>query len=314
MKSKILVFILLVFSCISQNACHAEHEVGVLNFFSPMKPKQYFDKPLQRSFASAVKSEDLDMIKELIAKGADVNAQGAEGMRPLFLAATRQKLESFELLLRNGADPNVTAERVAQIQLYEDSPMTRKLPLMELLVAIDDSRYLRLALEHGGDPNTKAQFGGMLKGLTVLFAAIREGYIQNVEVLVNGGADVNFLNPPSSHSPLTESANRSRYDITKLLIQNGAAPEKITGHSPDNIPISFALNVKRFGFIEHFSLSQEERLEQRGHYLDVVKYLKNRELLEENFDPWFVENKAKGKTEIIIYEDRPEWWPDFPKK
>lgn len=316
MKSKIISFLLLLTLCFMQTACRGEYteKVGILHFFTPMKPEKYFKEPLQRALAIAIEAEDINTIENLVTEGVNVNALGVEGMRPLFLAATSQKLKSFEFLLRSGADPNVTAERAARIQLYDHHPKTRKLPLMELLIAIDDSRYLKLALEYGGNPNTKAKYGAMLKGLTVLFAAIREGYIQNIETLVDGGADVNFLNPPSSHSPLTESNHRSRYDVTKLLIKGGADPGMITGYRVDDAPISFALNIKRHGFSSHFSLSDEEEIEQRGHYLDVVNYLKKKNLLEENFDPWFRQKQAKkGKTEIIIHKERPEWWPDFPE-
>ena len=303
----------LLLSAMHSSGCDADSRSKSLWFLSSMKIEQHFEDPLMIVLAKAIEEQSLSDIQNLIIQGADINAKGNEGMSPLFWALTKQKAESFKFLLERGANPNVIAEKRVEKKLYPTRPDTQKLALMELAATTDDPIYLALALQHGGDPDTIA-YGSITGGITILFRSIAKGGVEHVDLLIDAGSDVNFVNEPYSNSPLEESRAYCRYDIAKRLIEAGADPTIVTGLRVDGKPISFALNIERMGFSEHFSLSQEERLEQRGHYLDVVKYLKNRELLEENFDPWFVENKAKGKTEIITYEDRPEWWPDFPKK
>lgn len=304
---------LLILVCLMSVSCGVDQESKSQHFLSKMKARDYFSGSLQIKLARAIEEESIPDIRALITQGADVNAVGKKGMSPVFWALVKQKYNSFEILLGNGADPNLVTEKKVEKKLYPNRPDTKKISLMELVATMDDPRYLRLALQYGGNPNTQAH-GPMLKGLTVLFSAIEKGNMENVNALIDAGADVNFVNTPGSNSPLGRARAYCRYDIVKQLIEKGADPGKILGKRMNGSPQSFALDLERFGFSSHFSLSDEEELDQRSHYLDVVNYLKKKNLLEENFDPWFRQKQAKkGKTEIIIHEERPEWWPDFPE-
>jgi ankyrin repeat protein len=52
----------------------------------------------------------MDMVKLLLDKGADVNAKGEHGWRPLMEAANRGHSEVTKLLLKKGADVNLKHE------------------------------------------------------------------------------------------------------------------------------------------------------------------------------------------------------------
>ncbi len=58
----------------------------------------------------AVSCGQKDMVELLLAKEADVNAKNRLGMTPLHEAARHRYTELFDLLVSNGADPNITDE------------------------------------------------------------------------------------------------------------------------------------------------------------------------------------------------------------
>lgn len=62
---------------------------------------------------AAIQTEqiDIDIIKELINAGADVNAASPEGATPLMLACDEGNGEVVKLLLRNGASVNTQDNR-----------------------------------------------------------------------------------------------------------------------------------------------------------------------------------------------------------
>ncbi len=55
----------------------------------------------------AAQNGDTDLARELLAKGADVNAKTRYGATPLFFACDKGNVELTKLLLENGADVNV---------------------------------------------------------------------------------------------------------------------------------------------------------------------------------------------------------------
>ena len=53
---------------------------------------------------------DIQLLKRLIEKGANVNKVRDDGRTPLYMASEREnKLEIIQLLLESGADPNVAS-------------------------------------------------------------------------------------------------------------------------------------------------------------------------------------------------------------
>ena len=55
----------------------------------------------------AVQIGDIDLARELLAKGADVNVKTRYGATPLFFACDKGNVELTKLLLEKGADVNV---------------------------------------------------------------------------------------------------------------------------------------------------------------------------------------------------------------
>src|SRR3546814_1753375 len=72
---------------------------------TPSMTQQTFSDPVAAQLAQAAKSGDAARIRELVAGGANPNAQGDNGTTMLQWAMLQQSRTGFEALLAAGADP-----------------------------------------------------------------------------------------------------------------------------------------------------------------------------------------------------------------
>lgn len=72
---------------------------------------------LNEELLVATRKSNIELVKALLAKGADVNAKSPYGATPLFFACDRSNVEIVKILLDAGADPNV------QDTFYKATPL-----------------------------------------------------------------------------------------------------------------------------------------------------------------------------------------------
>jgi hypothetical protein len=118
-----------------------------------------------------------NLLKELIAKGALVDAKKTDGKTPLFIAATMGATKNVETLLAAGADPNV------------------------ILPGQDNENPMYNACEHGDIPIVKALLAAGANvniigpmGYTPLHVAVEEERTKLVKVLLDAGANISIKN------------------------------------------------------------------------------------------------------------------------
>lgn len=169
------------------------------------KPEPMANRALDKQLFQAIDAQNVNRVKELLAQGADANAQDpnlgtplrhlysfngpwtlpmmqalveagadvnkiSQHFTPLGMAAVVRRADLVEFLLRNGADVNLMADRT---------------PLM-LAAESGDEKIVWMLLNGGANPNQDKN------GYTALKEAIFRDNLPLVQLLVRHGADVNF--------------------------------------------------------------------------------------------------------------------------
>ena len=225
-----------------------------------MKAKDYFEGELQIQFVEAVAKGDETRMRELLKQGADVNAVSVEEIHPLFWAMAKRSLKGFEFLLKNGADPNYSTGNVEDKESFFSA--------MELAASADNSDYLLLLLEYGGNPNLMIGNGTR----SLINQAVIYNQTENVRLLIEAGADMDHEDF-SGKTPMMTAANFNNYEIVYLFLEKGADPTIISRWGND-----LSGQIKLIA-------DRAMEFKQYKWYLMVVNELKSRGLLESNWNP-----------------------------
>ncbi len=119
--------------------------------------------------ASAVGKNDIQKVKGLIAKGADINAKDNHGTTPLMWASLMQATEAARLLIEKGANVNTK-------DMYGWTTLMHATGLGDTVIG-------KILLDKGVDVNAKS-----LKGDTALSIAKREKKSDMIKLLQQAGA------------------------------------------------------------------------------------------------------------------------------
>lgn len=199
----------------------------------------------------AVYWNNAQLVKELLAKGADAQAATRLGATPLYLAAVNGNAELIKLLLDAGADAKAT------VLQNEETPLmfaARAGNLDAVKVLIDagadidakdayrgatpllfaaeqnNAAVVDLLIDRGANPNARtntvvaeSRRGPALPtgGLTALMLASRDNGMETVKVLLDHKALVNQQSA-EGHTALLASIQNAHIDIANTLLDAGA--------------------------------------------------------------------------------------------
>lgn len=203
----------------------------------------------------AVYHGNLDLVEELVDAGADVNARNEYGSSPMSEAGVRADAEILRMLLDADADvESPTLEGQTVLMSVVRTPNVRAAELLlqrganpnafeswrgqtALMFAASQSQpeMVRLLLNNGARPdavskqedwprqvtNEPRPQSRPLGAFTALLLAAREGCALCAEYLVEGGADLNKVDP-NGITPLLMATLNARWDVAKVLIEAGA--------------------------------------------------------------------------------------------
>ncbi len=162
------------------------------------------------------------ILKLLLEAGANVDSANAEGQTALMVVARTGNLEAAKLLIHHGADVNAVERWGGQTALM-------------WAAAQRQPEMVRLLLKSGANPNLHSAVRDWQRrvtaegrpkimdvgGLTALHFAARQDCIECVKYLVQGGADINALDPDDT-TPLVVALMNMHFDLAKVLINLGA--------------------------------------------------------------------------------------------
>ncbi|XP_037791230.1 ankyrin repeat and SOCS box protein 3-like [Penaeus monodon] len=126
----------------------------------------------------AITSNNIDIVKELLDAGANVNREDHHSGLPLHVATDQGLKDITELLLENKADINkcdTSGRNALHVLMFSQSNDNEIQPMLTLL------------LQKGIDVNVQ-----MNDGTTSLMLAVQRKWEQTVEKLLDNGADVNI--------------------------------------------------------------------------------------------------------------------------
>ena len=151
----------------------------------------------------AAKEGHPEVVQVLIDAGADIDTKNRHGRSPLDFASRSGALEVVKVLVRAGA-------RVNAIDYY----VRTCLNLAARNGHTETVRYLVCF------PEVDVNYFDMNKD-TALHCAVKEGYPDVVQVLIDAGADINTRNN-NGGSPLQSASCSGALEVVKMLVRAGA--------------------------------------------------------------------------------------------
>lgn len=149
---------------------------------------------LNEEILAATRKGDIEKVKALLDKGADVNAKSRYGATPLFFACDRSNTEMVKLLLEKGANPNV------QDTFYKATPLGWALDK-------NNPDIIRMLIEKGATEKPQALNFGISGGHVAVVKA----------VLDNGGVEQTILD-----KALRSAQGKGNKEIIDMLKGVGA--------------------------------------------------------------------------------------------
>jgi ankyrin repeat protein len=222
----------------------------------------------------AAESGDTKTLGLLIDAGADVNAkETAMGQTPLMFATAYNRLEAVRLLLARGADVKATSKVVDLTKLSspEEEFFRQRAPQQQSPGGPRPPDVAGVTRQYRYN-----ELVGTSGGFSALHFAARQGYMEVVQALVEGGADVNQINPGDKSSPLVVATINGYFDIGTFLLEKGANPNLSTDNGV--APLYGTLNVQ-WAPKALYPQPQAYR-QQQTTYLDYMKML-----LDKGADP-----------------------------
>ncbi len=214
--------------------------------------KENFSKEeLNKQLLEACKTGNLEEVKQLLAKGADINTGNEKGgypTSPLYLAIDTGNKELIKLIIENGADVNFEDYDCGDGDCY-GNPSS---PLIKAVKA-NKTEIAEMLLDNGAELDKEFHSGDDL-GMTALRAAVEKDHKNMIDLLLRRGSKditVALARPDLLPSLLKNGADINKKDaygetilsiakkqnkekLIRLFKQNGAKDTLVEEYPPES--------------------------------------------------------------------------------
>jgi ankyrin repeat protein len=160
--------------------------------------------PPDAPVADAARAGDLETVRLLLQRGADVNGSQGDGMTALHWAAERGDVDMVETLLFAGANTISTTRNGSYTALH----LAARAGNADVMVALLDA-----------EANAEARSSS---GATPLHFAARAASSQAVRVLLDEGVEIDSRESAYEQTPLMWAAAFDHVEVVRLLLERGA--------------------------------------------------------------------------------------------
>ena len=197
-----------------------------------------FRKDIQRDIMKAAEVGNVDIILTLLSCfRIDVNYVTRKKETPLFMAARCGHANVVELLLDNGAKPNMA-------NIEGDNPL-----IMAAYYGHKD--VLQLLLTRGAEPNITNE-----AGFTPMAWVAVKGHKDLVQPLLASGANVNMAD--QFHvTPLHLASNEGHKEVVQLLLEGGAEPNAADTNGLTSLQYAQRLYSTRYALMRIHIIKQK---------------------------------------------------------
>jgi ankyrin repeat protein len=185
---------------------------------------------LNNALLAAVRDGDATVVRELLARGADVDARDEGGATALMQAALNADVAMMQVLLTDGADVNARNKAQTPALLWAlHEPGKVKLLLDRGAVVPDEAVFLAAGLA-GSRPTLQlladkgAKLNASRQGYTPLMAAIYGGDRDTIGYLLEQGVDLKAKTRSGYTALYAAAARPGNADLVGLLLEKGADP------------------------------------------------------------------------------------------
>ena len=247
----------------------------------------------------AAKGGHTAAIAALLAGGADAKTATANGATPLMIAAAAGDARSVTMLVEAGADVNATdtaknetalmyaaalnrADAIkVLLQRGADTAVTSKVVDLAALTAPEEENMARQGGRGGAQAPPRVDIAGGTRsyryneligtqgGLAALHFAARQGHVESVKALVEGGANLNQVNPGDRMTPLLVAIVNGHFDLAKDMLDRGANPNVLAFNGVT--PLYAVLNIQWHP--KSLYPSPKAYQQQQTTYLDLMQAL-----------------------------------------
>tara|TARA_B110001452_G_C15175417_1_gene408443 strand:- start:213 stop:998 length:786 start_codon:yes stop_codon:yes gene_type:complete len=212
---------------------------------------------------SASVHEQIEMMRELLKRGATVNLQNHEGSTALMAASEQARFgdAAVRLLLEHKADPNLQTN------------IQRVTALMSA-ARCGHAGVVALLLRSGAEPDLHNPEHG-----TALHQAAGAGHMNCVQLLLDAGANTELVNRKGRTAHCV-AVRRGKADVAKLLASKGKDDASSGEDSPTSVLAEGAEQVVRGARQRHVPATQQSQKPRAVHDRSQARKLLVKDLAE----------------------------------